>query len=327
MEATRDIARRSSGLIPACAAGSACLVVLLTLLLCFALPANANAQQREELDQSGQSSVQLRLPAVGIQQFDTHERCEYSLPPEYTGGQIKEVIPDKYKQRYQKWKREFLASETGRRQWETYARHPRLVLTITVSGDRRNGAITDKFKWDDSGNLLAATITLGPRIGEGYSSPVHYPVLSSLARFVESYAISEQILAAAKIAHEFGHVSRMVNADGGLYELQSQLAQAYITTLRGNGYNIRDPRLVELAREMGGTPVEIWEDSEFWAEANTMLYLRDRITDARLRRSLFDGIRQTTELYAKGFEERFRQIARSQWPPSFVPIGSSSPDR
>ncbi len=205
METTRNIARHLSALILASAVTTAIpsLVVLLTLVLWVALPAHTNAQQRGELRHSGQSSGELCLPAVGRQQFATHERSEYSFPQECAGGCIKEVIPDKYKKRYQEWKKEFLASGIGRSQWEIYAHHPRLVLTITVSGDRRNGAITDKFKWDDSGNLIAATITLG-KSDEGYPPPFYYPVLRSLKSFVESGSISEHVLAAAKIAHEFG---------------------------------------------------------------------------------------------------------------------------
>ena len=329
METIRNIDRHSSALILASAgiAGSASLVVLLTSLLWFALPANATAQQRAELRHRGQSSSELCPSAVAVQQCDPHKRSEYSFPPECTGGHIEEVIPDKHRKRYQKWKREFLASETGRRQWETYAHHSRLVLTITVSGDRCNGAITDRFKWDDSGNLVAATITLGPQIDEGCPPPFRYPALSSLAPAVESEAISKHILAAAKIAHEFGHVNRMVSSDGALLRLQSQLMPVYNAIFLSNGYNTRDPKLIELAREMGGTPSEILEDSEYWAEANAMLYLRDRITEERLRRSLFTRIRQNVELYANRFEERFVQIAGSQWSPSPVPVGGTSPDR
>ena len=170
METIRNIARGSSALILASvgATGSASLVVLLTSLvvlltslLWFALPANATTQQRAE-----------------------RERGDYPSPRDCAGGHIQEVIPVKYKKRYQEWKREFLATATGRSQWERYAHHARFVLTITVSGDRHNGAITDKFNWDNSGNLTAATITLGPRIDEGYPSPACYPVVSSLAPFV-----------------------------------------------------------------------------------------------------------------------------------------------
>src|SRR5262244_2571496 len=50
--------------------------------------------------------------------------------PSTTGG-IREEIPDRYKTRYQQWKAEFLSTPIGQAQWEVYARHPHLVLTIT----------------------------------------------------------------------------------------------------------------------------------------------------------------------------------------------------
>ena len=40
---------------------------------------------------------------------------------------------------------------------------------------------------------------------------------------------------------------------------------------------------MELASQMGGTPVTIWEDREYWGETNAMLYLRDRITENGMR--------------------------------------------
>ena len=33
-----------------------------------------------------------------------------------------------------------------------------------------------------------------------------------------------------------------------------------------NGRNANDPRLIELAKQIGGTPVEIWEDREYWGK-------------------------------------------------------------
>jgi len=65
------------------------------------------------------------------------------------------------------------------------------------------------------------------------------------------------------------------------------LTPLYNAIFLSNGYNTCDPRLIELAREMGGSSMEMWVHSEYWAEANVMLYLRDRITEERLRRSLF----------------------------------------
>src|SRR5205807_1307465 len=47
---------------------------------------------------------------------------------------IHEVIDQKYEKRYQEWKDEFLSTDIGKAQWEMYLHHPRLVLTITITG-------------------------------------------------------------------------------------------------------------------------------------------------------------------------------------------------
>jgi hypothetical protein len=78
-----------------------------------------------------------------------------------------------------------------------------------------------------------------------------------------------------------------------------------------NGRDARDPRLLELAQRMGATPVEIWEDREYWGETNAMLYLRDRFADDGFRCLLFSRIKRSLDLYAKGYEERFLNIAES----------------
>src|SRR5205085_5191031 len=197
--------------------------------------------------------------------------CSYARPVSPApspggGGGIKEVIPDKYKERYLEWKNEFLSTEVGRGEWEQYEHGGRLTLTITISEDDRHGAGTSKYKWDDAGELVAATITLGSRINEGYPNPIYYPVMNALLPLTESYVVSDSVLAAAKIAHEFGHVKQATSVDGGLYRLQNQLMPVYNQILLGNGRNVRDPRLVELAQRMGGTPVEIWENREYWGE-------------------------------------------------------------
>jgi hypothetical protein len=136
-------------------------------------------------------------------------------------------------------------------------------------------------------------------------------VLSSLKPFVESGKISDHILAAAKIAHEVGHVNQIVIADGALYRLQSQLTPLYAAILLSNGHNTRDPRLTALTRDMGSSPIEMLENREYCAEADAMRYLSDRITKESLRRSLFTLIKQNAELYARRFEGRFNQIAAS----------------
>ena len=56
-----------------------------------------------------------------------------------TDGGIKEDIPDKYRDRYEKWKTEFLSTDFGREQWDKYANNKQFILTITVSNKKGKG--------------------------------------------------------------------------------------------------------------------------------------------------------------------------------------------
>ncbi len=230
-----------------------------------------------------------------------------SLPSAETG--IREVIGDKYKERYQEWKTEFLSTQAGRAEWDTYERSDRFLLTITISEENARGGGTGKYKWNESGELIAATITLGGRIYEGYPSPVYYPVMNSLAPGNSSYAGSGSILAATKMAHEFGHVKRMAKTSPAIYRLQTQLIPLYNSILLSNGRNTGDPRLIELAKKMGGTPVEIWEDREYWGEVGAMLFLRDLTANQSFQCALFNRIKAFVELYAKPYRDRFAEVA------------------
>ena len=77
------------------------------------------------------------------------------------------------------------------------------------------------------------------------------------------------------------------------------------------GRKAADPKLVEIATQMGGTPVMIWEDREYWGETNAMLFIRDRFEDDDFRCLLFSRIKRSLDLYAKGYEDRFLNIAQS----------------
>lgn len=233
-----------------------------------------------------------------------------ATPPE-TGG-IREVIPEKYQRRYEEWKAEFLSTDIGKAQWEMYAHHPHLELTITVSGNNLKGAGSGKYKWNDSGELVAATISLGAEIDRGYPSSVYYPVMNALEPFESQKLIDGSMLAATKLAHEFGHVMKISSVPRTLYELQIQLVPVYNKIFLSNGYNVNDPRLVEIAEKIGGNPVQIWEDREYWGEANAMLFLRDRVAKEKYHCRLFGRIKQAVEEYAKDYEERFAEIAKSQ---------------
>jgi hypothetical protein len=227
-------------------------------------------------------------------------------------GGIREAIDSKYKKRYEEWKTEFLSTEIGRAQWEMYMNHPRLVLTITVAPKNPQGAATGKYKWNDAGELIAATITLGSQVDQGYPNAVYYPVMNALEPFEARKLIGGSVLAATKIAHEFGHVMKIAGMSEPLYHLQVQLVPVYNKIFLSNGYNVNDPRLVDLAKKMGGNPVEIWEDREYWGEANAMLFLRDRVAREKFHCRLFGKIKQAVEEYAKNYEERFAEIAKAQ---------------
>ncbi len=291
---------------------------LFLLQLLWLLPARSlNAQQQIELPSNRDRVAQATQSPLEL--FQSAKRVLYSPAASYTMPQpssseassIKEEIPDKYRARYEEWKREFLSTETGHTQWEMYEHNKRFVLTINISTDNPHGATTGKYRWNDAGELIGATITLGYQLDEGYPDPVYYPVMNSLSLTRVSEVMSGKLLAATKIAHEFGHMNQAISADGKLYRLQNQLMPVYKRIFLSNGHNTHDPRLIKIAQQMGGTSVEVWADREYWGEANAMLYLRDRISEKSYRCILFDRIRHSIEEYAVGYAERFRQVALS----------------
>ena len=136
------------------------------------VPAVVEAQLRQNM--LPEKYVHVVAPGV------PRKKMTKPLPrPGDTG--IREIIADKYKKRYEAWKTEFLSSDTGRKEWDGYERSDHFLLTITISDANSRGGGTSKYKWDESGELVAATITLGGKIYEGYPSPIYYPVMNSLA--------------------------------------------------------------------------------------------------------------------------------------------------
>lgn len=280
--------------------------VLLAMLMTFCLTAGSRAARQPGLvDSTGVSYSSLVSNYHGVEPAAKTRR-----PGDQATG-IREDIPKKYAARYEEWKREFLATEAGKNQWAFFQDNPDFLLRIQISRDNAEGATTGNYEWNSAGKLIAATITLGNRLDAGYPNPIYFPVMNSLVPTESSYKISGRTLAATKLAHEFGHVNRTAQADPALYQLQSQLMPEYNKIFLNNGRNAGDPRLLELARQIGGTPVEIWEDREYWGEANAMVYLRDRFTEERLRCPLFTRIRQTVDLYARNYEGRFLEIAKA----------------
>jgi hypothetical protein len=281
------------------------MVCFLPLVLLCSVAAVVNGQSRQ--------STLLENSVHAFVRGESRENAVKNVPRSSDTG-IREIIGDKYKKRYEEWKTEFLSSENGRAEWDAYQRSDHFLLTILISEENARGGGTGKYKWNESGELIAATITLGGRIYEGFPSPVYYPVMNSLAPGNSSYAGGGSILAATKIAHEFGHVRRMMKTNPEVYRLQTQLIPEYNRILLSNGRNTRDPRLIELAQRMGGTPVEIWEDREYWGEVGAMLFLRDITAKQNYQCALFNRIREFVELYAKPYRDRFVEIGGASSP-------------
>jgi hypothetical protein len=292
-------------------------VWLTSLLVLFSPAARTNYQPSTPGERSsGIASSDIISESSPSLVADYHAANATTLEPVGTSsanapGGIREEIPGNYLARYRQWKKEFLATETGRQQWASYQNSANFTLTVVVSRDNPEGGTTGNYKWNEAGELVAATITLGSRLDAGVPNPVYFPVMNSLLPTETTHKIDGKTLAATKMAHEFGHVNRTAKADPALYQLQSQLIPQYNQIFLGNGRDASDLRLLELARKMGGTPVQIWEDREYWGETNAMLYLRDRFAEDGLRCLLFSRIKRSVALYARSYEERFLSIAQS----------------
>lgn len=222
---------------------------------------------------------------------------------------IREIVPKNLQDKYERWKEELLSTEFGRREWDTYANNKDFLLTIVLSEGRKYGAGTDDYEWSDDGRLVAATITLGKELDKGYPDPIYYPVMNSLSDHSEAYQISGNILASTKMSHEIGHVKFTAGINSKLFQRQNRLMASYYKIFLSNGYNTGDPRLVDLAGQLGANPIAIWEDREYWSEVNAMQYLTEKINREPFFCSVFNRIRRNVNSYARNYQERFEQIA------------------
>jgi hypothetical protein len=224
-----------------------------------------------------------------------------------TDGGIKFDIADKYKDRFEKWKAELLSTAFGQQQWDNYANNKNFILTITIAGSLGKGAGTGKYLWDEDGNFVGATITLGDDLDKGYPGPVYYPVMNSLALDENSFAVNPRILAATKLAHEIGHVDQTGRANGTVLRLQDKLMPVYNSIFLKNGLKTTDQKLVDLASQMGGTPIEIWESREYWSEVEAMAFLKERLSNENFYCKVFGKIKQNVEEYAATYKDRFEK--------------------
>jgi hypothetical protein len=218
---------------------------------------------------------------------------------------IKEIVPKDYLARYTRWKDELLQTEFGRNLWDKYSSRTDFLLTIKVAGSRKNGAGTDDFAWDQNGQLVAATVTLGKDLDKGFPDPVYYPVMNSLAGQTEVRSVTGDLLAATKIAHEIGHVTFTAQINSQLFRKQNRLMESYYNIFLKNGFDTRDPRLVSLEGELGARPLEIWEDREYWSEVSALHFLVQKIRRESFYCAVISKIRSNVDSYAARFKDRF----------------------
>ena len=207
---------------------------------------------------------------------------------------LREQIPEQYRERYGRWKATLLSAATGRRLWSKYACDPAFRLTVVVSQIRDQGAeiARDSYRWA-GGELVAATIILGHRLDRGYPNQFYYPVLDSLRYRRPAWNFqADNILAAAKMAHEFGHIEQEASSHGSAYQTQTELSQVYTSHFMSNGYDTDDPVLEELVSRIGATPEEVHTQREHRAEAFALHFLLDKL-GAGSRRKLLSRVRKS----------------------------------
>lgn len=237
---------------------------------------------------------------------------QYFIVKTPSEGGIKETVPSKYKERYEKWKTELLSTDYGRQQWEKYSNNNDFLLNIIVSDKRGEGAATEDFVWNDEGKLVGATIYLGKKLNSGIPTPIYYPVMNSLGLRTIDFKIDGNILAATKMVHEIGHVNQMLQINQELFQRQDKLIPEYVNIFLKNGRNVKDPKLVNLEQQIGGTPTEIWENREYWSEVTAMNYLDEKIRKEIFYCSVFNKIIYNVEQYATGYEDRFEKVVESK---------------
>src|SRR5262249_24085373 len=105
---------------------------------------------------------------------------------------------------------------------------------------------------------------------------------------------ADSVLAAAKMAHEFGHIDHAATSNAHDYQLRDELLDIYSSQFKSNGYDINDPVLIELAGRLGGDPDEIHGQREFWAETYSLRYLLEKLGTGE-RRLLLRIVRKTLD--------------------------------
>lgn len=234
----------------------------------------------------------------------TFENVTIDSREPFKGG-IRLDVSRKLKPRFDEWQRQLLSTEFGRAQWEQFASNEAFRLTIVVTTERGMNAGTDRFEWDEAGDFVGATITLGDKIEHGHPDSFYYPILESLSTLKDVDVDSPRLLAVAKLSHEIGHVQQALETNAGLLRTQDKLIPAYRSIFLKNGHNASDAKLLEMARQMGGTPTEIWEFREYSSEAIALRFLSERLASHAYYCSVLRRAKKNIDDYAGPYRSIF----------------------
>jgi len=231
----------------------------------------------------------------------------YNVTTPSDGG-IRLDVPKRFLARFEEWRTELISTDFGRRQWERFAENKNFVLKIEVTGRRDMGAGTGSFEWNDDGELVGATITLGSELERGYPNSLYYPVLESLSAIDQTTAHRGRLLAITKLSHELGHVDQIILENGDLLRLQDKLMPQYSNIFLKNGWNTKDKKLVEMAEKMGGTPTEIWEHREYKSETIALQFLSEKIKGESFRCDVMRRIKRNVVGNARQYKTLFESL-------------------
>ena len=125
------------------------------------------------------------------------------------GDDIVENIDKKYKKHYEQWKSQLLSTKEGQRLWNKFANDKSFTVTISVSNNQENGALTTPVI--QNGGITGANIVLGNNIGDAHpSADSGYLVTGTL----QAAGVDSKVIGGDVFAHEVGHVEDYTQVPG-----------------------------------------------------------------------------------------------------------------
>ena len=206
---------------------------------------------------------------------------------------------------YQEWKEAFLATESGRAQWDKYNNDHSVTVTITMgenAGGKEGAETTPTF--DANGKLTSATIVLGTDFAKKAASG-EYPIGSKLTPYDPQggYPVSREARAVAFLAHEFGHVEDAQRVGGVAWQRENEILKQNQEGFKAMGQQqwINSPEYRKLLSQCGcNNPSDLATQREIRAEGATIGVLREYYGKGAGHGSMPSRVKQAIQNYEKG---------------------------